>query len=370
MNVPFLDLARDRQSQRAELDAAIARVLESGRFVLGEEVARFEEAFAAVLRRAARGRRRVGHGRDHDRPARGRRRARRRGDHGPNTCVPTIVGIERAGAGPVLADVDPVTYTLDPAQVERALTPTHARDRARPPLRPDWRTWTPLLALARARARRDRGLRPGARRELRRPAGGLARRRGRVQLLPDEEPRRARRRRRGVTTDDADRRARPAAAQLRRAGALRARPRGLNSRLDELQAAVLLGAAAAARRVERPPPRARGRICGHCCATHDGRAGRTARAPSRLPPLRRPGRRDRDELRAAARRARDRHRRPLPDARPPAARLSRSSPSPAASRSRSHSARGCSACPSRRTTPTRRSRRLRPRASSSARPTG
>ena len=41
----------------------------------------------------------------------------------PNTCVPTIVGIERAGAKPVLADVDPVTYTLDPAEVERRLTP-------------------------------------------------------------------------------------------------------------------------------------------------------------------------------------------------------------------------------------------------------
>jgi dTDP-4-amino-4,6-dideoxygalactose transaminase len=41
----------------------------------------------------------------------------------PNTCVPTIVGIERAGAVPVLADVEPETYTLDPAEVERRLTP-------------------------------------------------------------------------------------------------------------------------------------------------------------------------------------------------------------------------------------------------------
>ena len=39
-----------------------------------------------------------------------------------NTCVPTIVGIERAGATPVLADVDAETYTLDPEQVERRLT--------------------------------------------------------------------------------------------------------------------------------------------------------------------------------------------------------------------------------------------------------
>ena len=40
----------------------------------------------------------------------------------PNTCIPTIVGIERAGATPVLADVDPATYTLDPADVKRRLT--------------------------------------------------------------------------------------------------------------------------------------------------------------------------------------------------------------------------------------------------------
>jgi dTDP-3-amino-3,4,6-trideoxy-alpha-D-glucose transaminase len=40
-----------------------------------------------------------------------------------NTCIPTIVGIEHAGAVPVLADVEPMTYTLDPEQVERRLSP-------------------------------------------------------------------------------------------------------------------------------------------------------------------------------------------------------------------------------------------------------
>ena len=40
-----------------------------------------------------------------------------------NTCVATITGIVGAGATPVLADVDPVTWTLDPASVERAVTP-------------------------------------------------------------------------------------------------------------------------------------------------------------------------------------------------------------------------------------------------------
>jgi dTDP-4-amino-4,6-dideoxygalactose transaminase len=44
-----------------------------------------------------------------------------------NTCVPTIAGIEGAGAVPVLADVDPVTLTLDPSGVSAAVSDkTHA----------------------------------------------------------------------------------------------------------------------------------------------------------------------------------------------------------------------------------------------------
>ena len=123
MSVPFLDLRRQVSAQRAELDAAIDRVLGSGRFVLTEEVERFEAVFAAWCG--------VGHavgvasGTDAITIALlavgvGP------GDEvvtAPNTCVPTIVGIERAGAIPVLADVDPVTYTLDPEKVEAALSP-------------------------------------------------------------------------------------------------------------------------------------------------------------------------------------------------------------------------------------------------------
>ena len=40
-----------------------------------------------------------------------------------NTCVPTIVGIENAGAVPVLVDSEPATRTLDPMLVEAAVTP-------------------------------------------------------------------------------------------------------------------------------------------------------------------------------------------------------------------------------------------------------
>ncbi|WP_373355264.1 DegT/DnrJ/EryC1/StrS family aminotransferase [Pseudoroseicyclus sp. CXY001] len=47
--VPFLDLAAAVHAERAELDAIWARFLDSGRFILGPEVARFEAAFAAAL---------------------------------------------------------------------------------------------------------------------------------------------------------------------------------------------------------------------------------------------------------------------------------------------------------------------------------
>ena len=40
-----------------------------------------------------------------------------------NTCIPTIVGIEGAGATPVLVDCEDVTYTLDPVRLEEAITP-------------------------------------------------------------------------------------------------------------------------------------------------------------------------------------------------------------------------------------------------------
>ncbi len=123
MRVPFLDLTRETESLREELDAAIARVLDSGHYILSDEVDRFESAFATAC--AARHAVGVASGTD------AITIALLAVGVGPgdevitaaNTCIPTIVGIERAGATPVLADVDPATYTLDPAEVERRLTP-------------------------------------------------------------------------------------------------------------------------------------------------------------------------------------------------------------------------------------------------------
>lgn len=120
--IPFNDLRRAVDADRAALDAAVARVLDSGWYVLGEEGRAFEAEFAAEvcgggqaagvangtdaieLALRALG---VGHGDEVVTQA--------------NTCVPTIAGIERAGATPVLCDVEPEAGTMDPASLARAL---------------------------------------------------------------------------------------------------------------------------------------------------------------------------------------------------------------------------------------------------------
>ena len=139
VSVPFLDLSRETARLRPQIDEAIARVLASGRFVLTEEGERFEAAFADYCGVAdAIG---VASGTDAITIAL-LAAGVSAGDEvitAPNTCVPTIVGIERAGAVPVLADIDPVTYTLDPEQVARRAHPAHPRDPPRSPLRTDGR---------------------------------------------------------------------------------------------------------------------------------------------------------------------------------------------------------------------------------------
>ena len=45
--VPFLDLTAQHEQMKPEIDAAVMRVIDSAQFVLGPEVAAFEERFAA-----------------------------------------------------------------------------------------------------------------------------------------------------------------------------------------------------------------------------------------------------------------------------------------------------------------------------------
>jgi dTDP-4-amino-4,6-dideoxygalactose transaminase len=106
---------------RGEIDEAIFRVLRGGRYILGEEVAAFEHEFAAYIGvRFAVG---VGSGTD------AIHLALRANGIGPGdevitvsqTAVATVAAIEAAGACPVLVDVDPTTLTMAPESLESAL---------------------------------------------------------------------------------------------------------------------------------------------------------------------------------------------------------------------------------------------------------
>jgi len=120
--IRFRDLSREVAELREEIDRSISAVLDEARFVLGGPVEQFERAFAACCS----ARYAVGVASGTDAIA----IALRAVGVGPgdevitqaNTCVPTVAGIERAGAVPVLVDVEPETGTLDPACLERALT--------------------------------------------------------------------------------------------------------------------------------------------------------------------------------------------------------------------------------------------------------
>lgn len=122
MHVPFLDLTAQYRTIESEIRAALDRVFERGRFILGPEVEAFEAEFAAYLGVPyAVG---VASGTD------GLTLALQALGVGPgdevitvsHTAVATVVGIERSGARPVLVDVDPATWTIDPAAVRAAVT--------------------------------------------------------------------------------------------------------------------------------------------------------------------------------------------------------------------------------------------------------
>lgn len=120
--VPFVELQSQFRQIEGEVRAAIDRVLERSWYILGEECASFERAFAAWVGTAhAAG---VGSGTEAIHLA---LRAAGVG-HGDevitvaNTCVPTIAGIGASGATPVLVDAHPDTLTLDPEKLADALT--------------------------------------------------------------------------------------------------------------------------------------------------------------------------------------------------------------------------------------------------------
>lgn len=125
--IPILDLTKQYESIRPEMDEAIARVLKKGAFILGEEISAFEQEFAAYcgvshaigvasgtdalqLALLACG---IGTGDEVVTTS--------------HTSVATVAAIEMTGARPVLVDIDPARYTLDLHKFVQAIS---ARTRA------------------------------------------------------------------------------------------------------------------------------------------------------------------------------------------------------------------------------------------------
>jgi dTDP-3-amino-3,4,6-trideoxy-alpha-D-glucose transaminase len=119
----FFDLGLDQPALKGELDAAFQRVIASGWMVLGRELEAFEAEFAAYCgARFA-----VGVGNGYDALV----LALRAAGVGPgdevvvpaHTFAATWLAVAAAGARPVPAEVDPATYVIDPRAAEAAVTP-------------------------------------------------------------------------------------------------------------------------------------------------------------------------------------------------------------------------------------------------------
>jgi dTDP-4-amino-4,6-dideoxygalactose transaminase len=123
MRVPIVELKSQYRAHQAELDGAIREVLEASWFILGQQGEAFESEFAAYCGASQA----VGVGSGTEAlhlsllacgvgP----------GDEVitvPNTAVPTVCAIDFAGATPVFADIDTETFNLDPSDLKRRLTP-------------------------------------------------------------------------------------------------------------------------------------------------------------------------------------------------------------------------------------------------------
>ena len=121
--IPVADPNAQYLSHKKEIDAAIARVLNSGCYILGRECEAFERDFAAwegVGHCIG-----VGNGTDalHLALAALNIGAGNEVITVSHTAVATVSAIELAGAEPVLVDIDPRTYTMDPRALEAAITP-------------------------------------------------------------------------------------------------------------------------------------------------------------------------------------------------------------------------------------------------------
>jgi len=121
--VPFVDLAAQYAGIAQEIDAAVSKVIRETDFILGREVRLFEEEFARFCE--------AQYAIGVDSGTSALELALRAYDIGPgdevitaaNSFIASALAISHAGATPVLVDIDPDTYTVDVAEIEKAITP-------------------------------------------------------------------------------------------------------------------------------------------------------------------------------------------------------------------------------------------------------
>jgi dTDP-4-amino-4,6-dideoxygalactose transaminase len=149
LTIPFLDLGAAYRELQPDIDAAVARVLHSGCYILGPEVEAFEIDWARYCGAAHA----IGLANGLDALI----LALRALEIGPghevlvpsNTYIATWLAVSSVGAIPVPVEPDPVTHNIDPARIEAAITP---RTRAVMPvhLYGQPADMEPILTLARA----------------------------------------------------------------------------------------------------------------------------------------------------------------------------------------------------------------------------
>jgi len=120
--INFVDLKKQYQSIKEEVNTAVLNVLESTQFVLGKEVAAFEEEFSDFCQ--------VSNGIAVNSGTSALHLAFLAAGIGigdevitvPNTFVATIAAIRYTGATPVLVEMDPQSFTMNPKNIESAIT--------------------------------------------------------------------------------------------------------------------------------------------------------------------------------------------------------------------------------------------------------
>jgi len=122
LDIPLLDLKTQYHNIKSEIDKAIESVLDSGQFILGPQVKRLEESIAAYIKASYA----IGVGNGTDALVIALRACGIGPGHevitAPFTFFASAESVSAVGAKPVFVDIDPKTFNIDAAKIEKAIT--------------------------------------------------------------------------------------------------------------------------------------------------------------------------------------------------------------------------------------------------------